>query len=329
MIMCARSRLAALGLLCGIAVLTLSLPRPAFAQAYPNKSIRLVVPFGPGGSADGIARPLATKLGAALGVSVVIDNRPGGLTVIGADAVAKSAPDGYTLYFMPGTHVLIDHMVKSVPFDPRADFTPIATVGFLPYVIVANSERPYKTLAQLLDYARANPEAVTMGVSDAVTRVAASSLESLAKAKFTIVEYKGGGPLGTDLVGNQIGAAVGAANLMPFVQQGKLVPLATTTPKPVSFLPGVPSVSDLVPGSNFDVQTWYAIVGPAKLPPAIVDRLAVEIRKLLAEPDMKARLDSFGIAVPDNVSPAATAELMRQYEARMTKLLQSAGITPQ
>jgi tripartite-type tricarboxylate transporter receptor subunit TctC len=301
----------------------------ALAQAYPSKPIRLIVPFSPGGTSDALARPLAQRLGDALGTSVIVENRPGALTVIGAEMVAKAPPDGYTLYFMPGTHVLIPFMVKSVPFKPIDDFTPIGTIGYLPYILLANANRPYKTLPQLIDYARAHPEDIPMGVSDAVTQVAASSLQSAANAKFTTVMYKGGGPLGTDLVGNHIGAAVGAANLLPFVKEGKLIPLAVTTPKRAPFLPDVPTIAETIPGSAYDVQTWYAIVGPAHLPREIVQRLYSEMRKILAEPHMRTLLDDFGMVSPDDSSPAATAALMTRYQSRMSKLVEAAGIKPQ
>ena len=133
-----------------VTVLVLAFAAPvAFAQGYPTKPIRLVVPFGPGGSADAIARPLADKLGTVLGQSVVVDNRPGGLTVIGADLVAKSPPDGYTLYLMPGTHVLTPLMVQKVPYSPITDFTPIALLGSQPYMFVSNAQQPFSTFADL------------------------------------------------------------------------------------------------------------------------------------------------------------------------------------
>jgi tripartite-type tricarboxylate transporter receptor subunit TctC len=307
----------------------LPLASPAFAQSYPARAIKLVVPFGPGGSADAIARPLAEKLGAALGQTVVVDNRPGGLTVIGAEIVAKSPPDGYTLYLMPGTHMLLPYMVKQVPFDLVNDFTPIAMLGSQPDVVFVNVERPYKTFREMIDYAKAHPGDISIGVSDVVTRVVASALEQTADVKFTIVPYKGGGPQNVDLVGNQIAGAVGTPNMMPFVQQGKMRALAATTPRRASFLPDVPTVAELFPGSNFDVQTWYAVVGPAKLPAPIVDKLSAAIAKVVADPAMRKRLDELGIVAPTDTSPAATLETMKSYPRRMAKFVEAAGIQPE
>jgi len=311
------------------AILLLALAQPALAQRYPDKPIRLIVPFGPGGSADAIARPIADRLGAALGQAVVVDNRPGGLTVIAADLVAKAPPDGYTLYLMPGTHVLTPLMVAKVPYDPIADFSPVAMIGAQPYFVVANVEQPYKTFAEMVDYAKANPEKISMGVSDAVTRVVATALEAAAKVKFTIVPYKGGGPQNTDLLGNQIASAVGTPNMMGFVQQGKVRAIVMTTPKRAPFLPQVPTVAEAIPGSNFDVQTWYAVAGPAKMPKPIVERLQAEMRKVMAEPDVRKKLDDLGVVTPADVSPEATAATMKDYQTRMTKLVQAAGIVPE
>ena len=311
------------------AILLLALAQPALAQRYPDKPIRLIVPFGPGGSADAIARPIADRLGAALGQAVVVDNRPGGLTVIAADLVAKAPPDGYTLYLMPGTHVLTPLMVAKVPYDPIADFSPVAMIGAQPYFVVANVEQPYKTFAEMVDYAKANPEKISMGVSDAVTRVVATALEAAAKVKFTIVPYKGGGPQNTDLLGNQIASAVGTPNMMGFVQQGKVRAIVMTTPKRAPFLPQVPTVAEAIPGSNFDVQTWYAIAGPAKMPKPIIDRLQAEMRKIMAEPDVRKRLDDLGVVTPADVSAEATGAVMKDYQTRMTQLVRAAGITPE
>ncbi|HZQ61582.1 MAG TPA: tripartite tricarboxylate transporter substrate-binding protein [Casimicrobiaceae bacterium] len=301
----------------------------AFAQTYPTKPIRLVVPFGPGGSADAIARPLADKLGTVLGQSVVVDNRPGGLTVIGADLVAKAPPDGYTLYLMPGTHVLTPLMVQKVPYNPIADFTPVALLGSQPYMFVSNSQQPFKSFGDLVAYAKANPEKLSMGVSDAVTLTAASALRNVAKIDITIVNYKGGGPQNNDLLGNQIATAVVTPNTMPFVTEGRLRALAVTSPARVPFLPDVPTIAELIPGSHFDVQTWYGIAAPAKLPRAIVERLHAAIAKVIAEPDMNRRLADLGIVIPADTSPEATAAIMKNYQERMTKLVQAAGIKPE
>jgi tripartite-type tricarboxylate transporter receptor subunit TctC len=311
----------------GVALLALS--HAVFAQSYPTKSIRLVVPFGPGGSADAIARPLADKLGTALGQTVVVDNRPGGLTVIGADIVAKAAPDGYTLYLMPGTHVLTPFLVQKVPFNAIADFTPIAMLGSQPYMIFANPQQPFATFAEMITYARANPGKLSMGVSDAVTLVTASTLKAVAKADINIISYKGGGPQNNDLLGNQIGTAVVTPNLMPLQRDGKLRALAATTPTRLPFLPDTPTIAESIAGSNFDIHTWYAVAGPANMPRAIVERLHAEIAKLAAEGDMRKRLNDLGMVPPADTRPEATLAAMKGYQERMGKHIEAAGVKPE
>lgn len=299
---------------------------PALAQDYPNRPIRLIVPFGAGGSADAIARPLAEKLGAALGQNVVVDNRPGGLTVIGANMVAKSAPDGYTLYFMPGSHVLTPLLVAKTPFDPIADFSPIAFMGIQPYFLVSNMQQPYTNFAEIMAYAKAHPGQVSMGVSDAVTTVIASALKTILNLNITIVPYKGGGPQNVDLIGNQIATAVGTPNMLSFVNTGKARVLVSTTPSRIPLLPDTPTIAEAVPGSNFDVHTWYAVAGPAKMPKAIVDRLHAEIRKVMDDPGMRKRLDGLGVPNPESTTPEAMLKVMKSYQEKMTPLVKAAGI---
>lgn len=306
-----------------------ALSATAFAQGYPSKSVRLVVPFGPGGSADAIARPLAEKLGGALGQPVVVDNRPGGLTVIGADLVAKAPPDGYTLYLMPGSHVLTPFLVKSVPYNAVTDFSPVAMLGAQPYMIVANSQQPFTTLAEMIAYAKANSGKVSIGTSDSVTHVIAFTLAAVAKIDLNLIAYKGGGPQNNDLLGNQIAMAVGTPNVMPLVKDGRLRVLAVTTPKRLSFLPDVPTIAEVVPGSNFDVQTWYAVAGPANLPKPVVARLNADLAKAVADPDMAKRLLELGVVAPADPRPEATLAEMKDYQARMGKLMQAAGVKPE
>jgi tripartite-type tricarboxylate transporter receptor subunit TctC len=312
--------------------LALALAAVAFlaqAQTYPSKPVRLVVPFGPGGSADAIARPLADKLGTVLGQAVVVDNRPGGLTVIGADMVAKAPPDGYTLYLMPGTHVLTPFMVQKVPYNPIADYSAVAMLGEQPYMIVSNVQQPFTTVAELVAYAKANPGKVSIGVSDSVTLVVAHAFGQAAGIDLNRIAYKGGGPQNNDLLGNQIALAVVTPNVMPFVKDGRLRALAVSTPTRLPFLPDIPTIAETIPGSNFDVQTWYAIAGPAHLPKPVVDKLHADIAKVVADADMKKRLIDLGIVAPADTRPEATSAAMKTYQDRMGKLMQAAGVKPE
>ena len=301
----------------------------ALAQTYPTKPVRLIVPFGPGGSADAIARPLADKLGGVLGQAVVVDNRPGGLTVIGADLAAKAPPDGYTLYLMPGTHVLTPFMVQNVPYNPIADFSAVAMLGAQPYMIVANAQQPFRSVAELVAYAKANPGKVAIGVSDSVTLVVAYAFGQAAGIDLNRIAYKGGGPQNNDLLGNQIALAVVTPNVMPYVKDGRLRALAVSTPVRLPFLPDIPTIAETIPGSNFDVQTWYAVAGPANLPKPIVDRLHADIAKVVTDPEMSKRLIDLGIVPPKDTRPEATLAEMKSYQERMGKLMQAAGVKPE
>lgn len=299
------------------------------AQSYPSRPVKLVVPFGPGGSADAIARPLAEKLGALLGQPVVVDNRPGGLTVVGADLVAKAPPDGYTLFLMPGTHVLTPLMVEKTPYNPIADFTPIAYLGAQPYYLYANTQQPFATFAEMMAYGKANPGKLTLGVSDSVTAVIANAFKTAANLDITIVPYKGGGPQNADFLGNQIGMAVGTPNMMQYVTSGKARALIATTPARVPYTPQIGTIAEQLPGSNFNVTTWYAIAGPARMPRAIVERLHAEVRKAMDDPDMRRRLEEQGVVRPADTSPEALAAVMKDYQDRMTALVKAAGIKPE
>jgi len=205
----------------------------------------------------------------------------------------------------------------------------VAYLGPQPYFIFSNVQQPFTTFADFSAFAKANPGKVAMGVSDTVTLIIATALKSATNLDFIIVPYKGGGPQNTDFIGNQIAMAVGTPNMMQFVHSGKARALSATTPSRVSFAPQVPTVAEVVPGSNFDVQTWYAVAGPAKMPRAIVDRLHAAIDKVLHDPDMRKRLDDLGVLMPADTSPEATLGLMRDYQERMSKLVKAAGIKPE
>ena len=312
-----------------VLALVAAAPVAAAAQAYPTKPIRIVVPFAPGGASDVLARLVGQKLSERLGQPVIVENKPGATTTLGAAEVAKAPADGYTLYLMPGTHALVPSLVAKVPFHVANDFTMVAMLGTQPYMIFANPKQPFSTFAEMLAYARANPGQLSMGVSDAVTLVTASTLKSVAKIDINVINYKGGGPQNTDLLGNQIATAVVTPNLMPQQRDGKLRSIAVTTPQRLSFLPDSPTIAESIPGSQFDIHTWYAVAGPANLPKPIVDRLHAEIAKLVADGDFRRRLDDLGVVRPSDTRPEAATAAMRAYQERMAKLIDAAGIKPE
>ena len=311
-------------------VVSIALVPAALAQGYPSKPIRLIVPFAPGGSADATARPIADKLGTALGQPVVIDNRGGGLTVIGADLVAKSAPDGYTLFLMPGTHVLSPLLVKSVPFDPIKDFTPIAMVATVPHVLFSDPKLPFSTVAELVAHARANPGKLSVGTTDAIGRLAFEALRSATKIEIQQVNYKAAGTLAGDVVGGhiQLGFLTPPATL-GFYKDRRINALAVTSPTRAPSMPNVPPMAEAAGIPGYDIQTWFALAGPAGLPRPIVERLQREMQKILADADTREKLVAIGMAPVSDASTERALAVMRDDQERLGKLLQQVGIRPE
>jgi len=307
--------------------LMLGLAQPSMAQTYPVKPVRIVVPFAPGGSSDAVARPIAERLGAILGQSFIVDNRPGAAGTIGASVVAKAEPDGYTLLLMPGTQVLIPKLMKAAPFHPINDFTPIATLVFAPYVIFAATQQPFDSLVEMVKYARANPEKLTIGNSEVTTRLAAESLSQAGNFKFTHVAYKGGGPITSDVVGGHL--ALGVATpvaILSFHKEKRIKALAVTSPRRLASLPDVPTVAEALGIGSFDSQTWFALAGPAGVPRPIVDRLQQAIGQIMKEPDIRNRLQVMGVEPAEDVTPEALAKLMKTFGERNAALMDTAGI---
>jgi tripartite-type tricarboxylate transporter receptor subunit TctC len=302
----------------------------AAGQAYPAKPIRLVLAFPPGGTVDALARPLAERLSAALGQGVVVENRPGAQTMIAGELVAKSPPDGYTLYVMSGSHVLTPFLMKKVPYDPVADFTPIAIFGTQGYVFIANAQQPFSTMAEMIAYARANPTKLSIGVSDATTLAVVQALRIAADVDVTTINYKGGGQQINDLLGGQLPVGVGTPPVYtPYAKDPRVRALGVSVPSRLPFLPNAPTVDEALGKPGFDVQTWYAFAGPAGIPRPIVDRLHAELAKILAQPDMRKLVENLGIVIPADTGPEAAGTMMKNYPPKMGRLLQSAGVKPE
>ena len=302
---------------------------PVAAQPYPAKTVRIVVPFAPGGTSDAVARLAAERLGAILGQSFVVDNRPGASGSIGATAVSKAEADGYTLLLMPGTHVLAHRLMKTPPFQ-QSDFTPISMLVFAPYVIFSAKNQPFTTLPQMVDYARANPEKLSIGNSEVTTRLAAESLAQAGKFKVTHVAYKGGGPITADVVGGHLALGVATPiSVLSFIKDGRINALVVTSPKRLASLPDVPTVSEALGVPNFESQTWFALAGPAKLPPVVVERISGAVAKMLAEPEVRDRLRGMGVEPAEDASPRAMQAVMDGFVKRNEALLDAAGIKPE
>jgi tripartite-type tricarboxylate transporter receptor subunit TctC len=264
---------------------------PAAAQdRYPNQPIKIVVPYPAGGSTDLIARQFAEQLGKELGQPVVVDNRPGGGTNIGAEIVARAKADGYTLLFANNSQVLNPYFGPSPSFELSA-LLPVSLVARVPFVLAANPRTPFNTGAELLSAAKAAPGTIT--VSSAQLDLYVELLNRKAGIALLHVPYKGGAPATTDAISGQVNMVFALTPvLLPHIQSGQLKALAVTTGKRLSALPAVPTLTEL--GVDYDFAIWYGLMAPAGTPKPIVDRLAAATRKILSTPDMMASIRAGG-----------------------------------
>jgi tripartite-type tricarboxylate transporter receptor subunit TctC len=296
--------------------------------AYPEKPIRIIVPYPPGGMTDILARAIGQKLGDKLGQPVVIDNRAGAGGTIGSNIAAKSAPDGYTLILGTfGTHAVNYALVEKLPYHPLKDFTPVIPVATVPNVLVVPTTSPIMSLADVLAQAREKPGRL----SHASTGIGASPqlslqlLKMMAKVDILEVMYKGGAPALTDLLAGHVTLAFDAVGTsIPQIKAGKLRPLVVTSSQRVKALPDVPTVAESgYPG--FDVAAWYAFWAPAGTPPDIVRKLNEEINLILQMPDILERLFGFGAEVMGGSVEAFTVFHQKEFE-RWTTFVKAVGI---
>jgi len=308
------------------AVALLVISQGAQAQVFPNKPIRLIAPFSPGGALDLIARGIGQKLSEGMRQPVIVDNRAGASGAIGSVAVARSAPDGYTLLLgATTTHGINPALDPKLPYDPVKDFTPISLVATIPHVLVVNPSVPANSLQEFVQLARSKP-GMAFGSAGygSPHHLAGEMLKTMARINVVHVPYKGSGPAMTDVVSGQLQfMSVELTAAEPYMKAGKLRALAIATAKRV---PGVdlPTVAESgYPG--FEVTAWYAIFGPAGMPDELVFRLNAEIVKALATPDLRDRLQNLGVT-PVGSSAAELAAHVRAELARWTQVIKPAGI---
>jgi tripartite-type tricarboxylate transporter receptor subunit TctC len=273
-------------------------PTGASAQVYPNRIIRLVVPFAPGGSNDIIARLIGERMGEALGQTVVVDNRPGAGGVIGTDSVVKSAPDGYTLMIgATSTMAANPSLYTKMNLDPAKDLTPITRIASGPFVLAVNSSLPARSVKELIALSKDKPGAINFGSSGVGSslQLAAELFKSTAHVDIVHVPYKGLAPALADLVAGRIHIIFSdMAGLLPFVQSGQLRALGVTSAQRFSDLPNLPTLAEAgVPG--YEATSWYGILGPAGMPADVVAKLNRELTRIVHAPAMKEKFASLGI----------------------------------
>jgi tripartite-type tricarboxylate transporter receptor subunit TctC len=314
---------------CGVAMLT---GWPALAQvAYPSRTIKMIVPYPAGGTTDFLGRLVAeqlkTGLGAGLGATVIVENKPGAATTLGAEQVARAEPDGYTLLMATSTTLAINRaLYKKLPYDPVKDFTPIALVAGVPFALIVNPQLPAKTLSEFIAYAKSTPGlAYGSAGNGSPQHLGAEMLRAAAGIDIRHVPYRGSVPAMLDVIAGHIPFMV--VDLQPALQQireGKVRVLGVTTPKPVAAAPDIPTLAEAgLPG--FELVAWQGVVAPAGMPRAIVDQLAAQIAKLLADPATREKLTTIALEPWGRSTPDSFAAYIKTEVDRWAVIVRNSG----
>ena len=321
-----RLRAAALALCLG------AFAAPAFAQAWPSKPVRIVVPFAPGGTTDILARALAPELGKAFGQTFIIENKPGAGGNTGADLVAKSPPDGYTLLMgTVGTQAINPALYPKMPYDAVKDFMPISLFAGVPNVLVINPAKAtaYKVtdVKSLIAYAKANPGKLNMASSGNGTSIHLSGelFKSMTGTYMLHFPYRGSGPALLDLIGGTMDVMFdNLPSALPQIKAGKLTALAVTSSERSAALPDVPTIAEAGPVKGYEASSWFGLLAPAGTPPDIVNRLQQETAKALATPALKDRLVSQG-AIPSGNTPAQFTQFIAAETKKWAQVVKASG----
>lgn len=299
----------------------------ALGQTYPNKPVRIVVPYPAGGTVDAVARVVAQRLSENLGQQFIVDNRPGASGTLGSKLVATSAPDGYTLLVQASTFVATPMLMSAKTYDIEKDFTAITQLGSVPMLVTAHPGVPAKDLKEFMAAIRKEPGKYTFGTSavGSASHLAEEAIKHDGKLQFEIIPYKGTAPALTEVMGGHINAMVDALpSTLPHVKSGKLKPLAVTSAKRIAVLPDVPTVAESGL-TGFEMVSWYGLWGPAKMPPELTQRIRNEVAKALASEKAVKVLGEYGFSATAS-QPADFTGYIRQEKARFSALIRAANI---
>ena len=303
---------------------------PVNAQTYPNKPVRIIIPFPPGNTIDIMSRLIAPKMSERLGQQVIVENRPGASGMLGLDYVAKSPPDGYTIAAGQGGNLaVLPHTSKNIPYDALKDFAPISvsTTNYLG--IVANPNAPFKSVGEMVAYARTNPGKLTVATNGegGFPHLAFEHLRTMANITYTHVPYKGSAAIATDIMGGQVQAGIdGITGMAPHIKSGRLRLLAVTNKTRVELWPDTPAAAEDVPG--YESGGWFGYVAPAGTPRDIVVKLNEEINRAMRSPDVGEKLVNAGLIIVTE-SPEFFANLLKSDFAKYGKLVKDIGFQPQ
>ena len=311
-------------------LLLLLLSFSAHAQNYPNKPIRIVIPFPPGNTTDIMSRLIAPKMSERLGQQVIVENRPGASGMLGLDHVAKGPADGYTIACVQGGNmVVLPHTSKNIPYDPLKDFAPISVTTFNYLAIVANPNAPFKTIGEMVRYAKANPGALTVATNGegGFPHLAFEHLRTMAGIQYTHVPYKGSAAIAADIIGGQVQAGIdGITGMTPHIKSGRLRLLATTNKTRPVLWPDTPVAAEDVPG--YESGGWFGYAAPAATPREVILRLNDEINRAMRHPDVSDKLVAAGLIIVTE-PPEFFGDLLRSDYAKYGKLVKDIGFQPQ
>jgi len=298
----------------------------ATAQSYPARQITIVVPFAPGGPADFLGRLIGQKMGEDLGQQVVIDNRPGANTIIGAQAVAKALPDGYTLLMaIDGTLVMNPFLYSKLAYDPFKDFVPVSLVALVPSAVVGNVSIPVNSIKELVEKEKAKPGTFQIGISTPTSQVNVGLLNMMAGTSFTMVPYRGGTTQITGILAGDIPLGMESINVsLPLWRDNKLKILGLVSAQRLSLAPEIPTIAETFPG--YDLGIWQSIVAPAGTPREVVTKLHGSIKKVLAMPEVREKLAAAGIEPASSDSPEEFVAFIRSQADVRAKVIQAVGI---
>jgi tripartite-type tricarboxylate transporter receptor subunit TctC len=314
----------------GIALVALGLAGEASSQSYPTKPIKVIVPFPPGDAVDILSRLIGPKITERLGQPMIVENRAGASGQIGMEVLKNAAPDGYTIGVGQGGNLVVaPHTYKKIPYDPLKDFVPIAELATNYLAVVANPNLPFKTAAEMIAWAKANPGKLTLATNGegGFPHLAFENLAMMGGFTFQHIPYKGAAQIATDVIGGQVQLGIGAyTSLSPHVISGRLRLIAVTNPVPVPNKPELPIFADAVPG--YDSRGWFGYVAPAGVPRDIIRRLNEEINRAMKLPDVADKMIASGLIIVTE-SPEFFGEVIRSDYEKYGKLARDIGFKPQ